>query len=351
VSGVFAALGAARMGASVLLVERFGSLGGNMGSQGLMVAGGSGLASQRLSAKAKRFVPSRAVPPSGLMEEFFSRAQRLLPRAETTLPEIANAYSCVAADMARDSGVTLMLSCYAGDPLMDGDRVEGLYVETKSGRVAVRGKVVVDATGNADVAFRAGAPMCLGQSAESVQSPGMNPWTLRPRYRTWDDGGLAYLIGGVDMGRYLAWYRRPVTLSAEDAAWRTERLAEAMSGFQWWKDSVIPLFRLSAEQGGFAPLREIGPRTYTQFDLAFEEIAPGLVKGCASVFGELDAGAWEQVSLAESELRRHILEGVVFLRQHVPGFEKATLVTVAPFLGTRGGRRIEAEVTLTPRQM
>ena len=73
----------------------------------------------------------------------------------------SNIASYVALKMLEEAGVKLLLSIYVADPIMEGNVVKRVFVENKSGRQAVKAKVVVDATGNASVAARAGAPMIV----------------------------------------------------------------------------------------------------------------------------------------------------------------------------------------------
>ena len=67
--------------------------------------------------------------------------------------------SYVWTRMMQEAGVRLMLNTRAGDPIMEGRCVVGLGGENKNGTQAIRARAVVDATGDADVAARAGAPI------------------------------------------------------------------------------------------------------------------------------------------------------------------------------------------------
>jgi len=58
---------------------------------------------------------------------------------------------CVLNDMAVEAGVTLCLHCWGCQALMDGKRIEGIVFESKEGRQAILGQVVIDATGDGDI--------------------------------------------------------------------------------------------------------------------------------------------------------------------------------------------------------
>ena len=76
-------------------------------------------------------------------------------RSEALDPEL---FKVVADALLREAGVEPLLHCLAVEPLVDDGRVTGVVTESKSGRQAILAGRVIDATGDADIAFRAGAP-------------------------------------------------------------------------------------------------------------------------------------------------------------------------------------------------
>lgn len=348
VAGVFAALTAAKEGVKVLLVDRFGMLGGNMGAPGNIIGGGTGLHSAPTERQFSRSAPT-------VVEEFLSRAEETLGDLPRHFPEIAQAYSRVATAMARELGVELMLSAYAGAPIMDGDTVRGLFVETKSGRVAVLAKVTIDGTGDAGIAARAGAPMIVAETAEEMISPNMPQWTVNPRYAHYNEGGIYCLMSGVDIAKFREWANAADAppLSAEEKSWFEAK--HRMDYNPFWKDDgwparMVSIFHRGSKSGEFTHTREIRPKLVTDLTCWFDQLAPNVACGRAMVYGEYDSGSWEDISLAEAGLRAHVYDGVRFLRKHAPGFEQASLIAMAPFLGARGGPHIEGEFVLRPQE-
>ena len=90
----------------------------------------------------------------------------------------------VIFDMMMESGVEVLLHTMVVDAIMDGNTVKGVIIEGKSGREAIMAKTVIDTTGDADVAFRAGAN-CIKKHDTSAL-------------------GMPFGMGGVDMPRLLA---------------------------------------------------------------------------------------------------------------------------------------------------
>jgi len=149
IAGLTAAVTAARQGARTMVIDRFGRPGGNMGPG--LIAGAPNL--ELPESMAKTGLP-------GIPGELVRRCEKYCNT------QLLNHYfrdsqviSYVWLKMMQESRVQLMFNTYAADPIMEDNKVIGLLVENKSGTQAIKAKVVIDATGDADVAFRAGAPV------------------------------------------------------------------------------------------------------------------------------------------------------------------------------------------------
>jgi len=186
-SGVIAAVAAARSGADTLLIERYPFLGGN-GTAGLMTCY-NGFRNQR--------PPEALQTVKGIPAEYIAELVRLggiadddpYPKAEHGVtagdlpycigfdPEAAKVASF---NLVRKEGVKLQLHSWVVGPMLDGSRVTGIIVESKSGRQGITADIVIDATGDGDIAARASAPFM--KPAEKGDRMGMS---------------LMYRIGGV----------------------------------------------------------------------------------------------------------------------------------------------------------
>jgi len=163
-AGLAAAIAAARTGACTVLVERFGYLGGTA-TASLMAC---------INGFRNQVEPDSTQTVRGIAEEIVLALKALdglgqspYPQKEYPTEPGQLSYS-YAIDVERfkyvvlrtcvDAGVDLMLHTYCCDSIVEDGVLRGVIVENKSGRQALLGEVTVDATGDADVAARAGAP-------------------------------------------------------------------------------------------------------------------------------------------------------------------------------------------------
>ncbi len=150
-AGLAAALAAARAGVEVTLVERFGCIGGSITTVGV-----EGMAWYRHEA---------TVEANGIGREFETCANAMdaaVPESQSMSYELdAEGFKVVADVLVEEAGIHPMLHRSFVAPIMDGDAVVGIFTESKAGREAILGRRVIDATGDADIAHRAGAPTHL----------------------------------------------------------------------------------------------------------------------------------------------------------------------------------------------
>ncbi len=331
VSGVFAAIAAARNGADTVLIDRFGTVGGNMGPG--FIAGGS------LSGWPVRHMLGPGLGGfAGIPKEFIERHAALgggciPPYSQGQYLRDSNVASYVGLKMLEESGVRLMLSSYIADPILEGNRIQGVFVESKSGRRAVRAKVVIDATGEADVARRAGAPILYPKTSyhemDAHAPTGM---------------GLFFALGGVDWEEYAAYRRAHGKPSEQDLNWSREALGFVPPGH------LLPLMRKAWESGEYRIVQEIdGLGRLRSGELSQMHGADGLAWGRLGPERreEISAGDGLHISKLEAKVRMYIYESAQFWKRHVPGFGNSYLLCIAPFFGARGGPCIEGEYTVT----
>ncbi len=145
--GLAAALASARAGAETILLERYGCFGGNITQVGV-----EGFAWYRHPA---------TIDSEGIGREFEERAKAMgaaMPEPQSISHSLdAEGFKCVADTLVEEAGVIPMLHRMFVAPMMEGDTIRGVIVESKAGREAILAQRIIDATGDADIAHRAGA--------------------------------------------------------------------------------------------------------------------------------------------------------------------------------------------------
>lgn len=158
-AGIAAALAAARRGAEVVLLERWPRVGGMMTCALVTI--------WHRSDREKIVI-------NGLVEETTQRARRdgwvrdydsPVGRHETQSfdPE---GITLVWHRMLDEAGVRVLCYTVAGEPILEGPSIRGVLADTKHGRRAILAKIVIDATGDGDIAAKAGLPLEFGRESD-----------------------------------------------------------------------------------------------------------------------------------------------------------------------------------------
>lgn len=291
-AGLAAATSAAKNGAKVLLVERYGFLGG-MGTAGGVTnfAGLYGL----VHGETRQVV-------HGIVDELLAKVDELgglnkpqqgLQGRITVRSYDVSVLKCAADELLLTAGVQLLFHAVAVDVEKDNDRITALVVETKSGRGTIEAKLFIDCTGDADLAARAGVPFETGDG----HGGGLFPTTM-------------FRVGGVDPERALA--------AIGDFKAIDKLMSEAAGkGYRFPREGAI--------------VRPQKNQTEWRVNVTQIRNAQGSV---------MDATDALQLSAGEVEGRRQIQEYFRFLKNEVPGFENAHIVEIAPQVGIRESRRI-----------
>jgi hypothetical protein len=300
-SGTAAAVAAARMGAEVVLLERYNHLGG-LSTGGLVIwidrmTDWNGQHVIRgFAQEIMDRLPADAVA-GPTREEWGSKdpartahwSQRtaayhgVVTWSPTVDPE---RLKLASQEVVLEQNVWLVFHTWVAMPLMEEGKVRGAIFESKAGRQAVRAKVVVDATGDGDLFARAGAAYESDIEAADIHHC-MN---------------TAWLLGGVDMNRWIEFKAGSPEQCAQFMARGREELRAFERPFVSWRNDIA-LF--------------MGPRQ--------------------SGFSALDVDDQTEVEIRSHRLMVRHLD---FYRAHAPGFENAFLFLSAPQLGVRHARRL-----------
>src|ERR1019366_5674694 len=154
VAGFAAAVASARNGAATLLIERFGFLGG------IATGGGMNMA----------YGPFDTT--SGIAREIYAKLIEAGSAVDdVVVPFDSEAFKHQALQMARQAGVHFLFHTHVVDALVRRGEIKGVVVENKSGRSAVLSQVVIDTTGDGDVAAKAGAAFTTGREKDGKMRP------------------------------------------------------------------------------------------------------------------------------------------------------------------------------------
>ena len=300
-AGCAAALAARRAGARVTLVERYNHLGG-------LSTGGLVIWIDRMTDWTGRQVIQ------GFAVDVLDRMPRVglagPPRADwgSKDPKKASYWGqrtaafhgvvswsptldperlkLISQEMLLDAGVRLVFHSWAAVPMVADGKVEGVVFESKAGRQALRAKVVVDTTGDGDIFARAGAEFDTDIEEGDVHH----------------SANTAFMLGGVDMDRWLAFRANEPGQYAEFAKIGRERLGFFQPPYVSWRNDIA-LF--------------LGPRQ--------------------SGLSALDVDDQTELEIRSHRFMKTHWE---FFLAHAPGFEQAYMLQSAPQLGVRHTRRL-----------
>jgi hypothetical protein len=288
-AGSAAAVAAARAGARTILVERYGFLGGTGAAvldtfYGFYTPG----------SKEKKVV-------GGIPDEVVARLESrgvLVKRpntygAGTGLTYDPETLKVVWDELTTEAGVKVLFHVYFVDVLENRGRLAGAVIGTKQGLLAIQARAVVDASGDADVAARAGAPFEDAGALGIAQS-------LTTTFK----------VINVDVVRA-----------------RT-----------FPKEELWALMERAATEGYDLPRKEGSAHA--------SPLAGVMVTNMTRVAG-VDATNPEALAKAEKEGRKQALEYMRFLRDKVPGYERAQLGALSTNIGVRETRRIRGKYWIT----
>lgn len=310
-AGLMSALAASGDGLKVGLVENRSFLGGNL-TIGLPVLG-------FLGQKGNQII-------KGLAQKFIDRLKARGAAGEhrpcplhmgITLVE-PEAVKAVALDMLAEAGVDLMLYTLCAEVLVNGREVCGIITESKNGREAVLGRVVIDCTGDGDVAYRAGVPCGKGDANGGMQPP-----------------TLMFCVAGVD----------------------TDMLRQSIANqpAEFGVDYIPPEYFAKNDRFIVVGLRNLLQKARDEKGLSIANertiiitgLRPGEVWINMTRVKGIDGTDTRSLTVGEAQTRAQIDDIVTYLKSYVPGFENSYYAKAAPFLGIRETRRIVGHYILT----
>ena len=382
-AGCLAALSARRNGADTLLIERDSYLGGMM-TGGLITS----LHGYRLHKDHAKYVPTSSwdtpLLVRGISLEVCTRLQEAggtIDQGHTGDPSTRENYDPevmirVLDEMMEESGVDVLFNTLAFDAVVEDGAVRGVAVANKSGGQVILADVVVDASGDADIAAAAGVPFEYGRKEDGRLH----------------GGSLLMDVGGIDVDRYIEYVKSRPEKTEEERERLQEETSRLMYGGSLRNEAVLTVdgkrgyFNMGGPRGrwkdlerdrsagryirvpgglaeewieyiksgevpqrsGVTPSRVIYPRpprgptgSIRHGKMRYDQTRMGVHE---EYFDQKDQ---EEISRAIVRMRRMNWIYVKFLRERIPGFEDAYVLKTSPMVGTRESRRIVGEYMVT----
>ena len=317
-AGLICAIASARQGARTVLVEHKGYVGGTV------VEGGTALHSFYNLWKAFPGIEKRQIVrgiPAEMVDRLTSRG------GATGYAEMIRHYDydsvCTAIDteiyklnaheMLDEAGVYVCVNTLLAGVVKKQNRVEGVILESRSGREVIHAKSFVDCTGYGDLSAYAGAGYLEPNDYAVVNSMALGNVDIEKYYRFLASQNavdqLAYGIRSGEPGQI-------IRLGSEGSKGYPEEFAQG------------------AREIGMSAISTTVHDNY----LMFIKINLKL---------PVSPTNRDEVSKAELEVRKRMQKGAELFRRHIPGFEKAFITRTSPNLCIRRGRLISCDYDIT----
>lgn len=316
-AGFCAAVAAARNGADTIMVEQYGC-GGGMATAGLVgpfmtsynksgdrmiIRGMFEEVIERLIAQGGAIHPRDCRAGDQIAGYHFRGHDHCAPFDPEILKRVID-------EMLTEAKVRVLYHTSFVEPLVEEGCMKGIVIFSKSGMEAIGAKVVIDCSGDADVAYRAGVPCELGDESRG---------TIQP-------SSMFFRIGNVD------W--KKVDEEAQANMYRNRVIVDGVErGMFHWK------IEEARKNGDF----NINRWTVGIYRSVKED------EWCVNIsrISDVNGTNTQDISRAEVIGRQQVDEIYRFLKKYIPGCENARLLSSASTIGIRESRHIKGEVTLT----
>lgn len=316
-AGLGAALGAAWGGARVILVERYGFLGGNATAALVMPLMSFHTNRREIARGMRRLLPDDhgsgepviAGALLKLLERLVQHGGAIPPSLDTgyVVPFDPEVLKWTAVELLDEAGVQFLFHAFASGTLGAG-QVEGVIFETKSGPIVIKAGVTIDCTGDGDIAAQAGSPFEIGRDPDRLVQP------------------MTMMFRVADVQRAML----DDYIQTHPDQWKGVH-------------GLWDLVQQATEAGELDLPRE---------DILFFETphAHEVAVNSTRVTRVLGTDVWD-LSFAEYQGRRQLRQIAAFLRKYVPGFEQSYVMQSGMQIGVRETRRISGEYQLTAEDL
>lgn len=311
-AGIAAAIAAARNGAETVLLERYGHLGGlaSGGLVTLIMPMSDGTEKPQIAGICQEVIDRLDTIGAALhprIKDLGSEAPDVLDywknyafcviegKIRLSVFMDPEMLKCVLNDMVEESGIKLLLHSYFVKAITENDVVKGVIIESKSGRQAVLGKVIIDTTGDGDVYASAGAPY---------------DDKLDPQDRS-SKLAFVFRIGNIDTATFFEFRKN-----------HTQQYSELLEELQQL-------------------------RGFTMFIRTSREDVIWVNNNIPNLSGL----SVEDLTWLEVDGRKRMLITHEFLKKKIPGFENSFIIDTASQIGVRCSRRLIGEHVVSTAEL
>jgi succinate dehydrogenase/fumarate reductase flavoprotein subunit len=326
-AGLSAAIAASREGVNTIIVDRYGCFGG--------------VITQTMIGTIAWYRYAKTIDAGGIAKEFERQAKELggtinvfgnlknkemiaemekeglMVNGEPTYEILdTEIFKYVADKMVLDAGIKPILHCYAVDALMEENTIKGVITESKSGRQAIIAKRVIDCTGDADIAYKAGAPYRKNPKNELMEVT------------------VNFGCSGINIGKFLMY----IYINRGSIGDWGETSGKEEDSFSTY---LVEPFNKAREAGEIPNDVKI-ESFWTNYTDAGEITSFNGIH-----MTNIDCTDVLDLTQAEIEGRKRVIWAIKALKKYTPGFKKARLRTIGSSLGTRESRKIIGEYNIT----
>jgi len=310
-AGSVAAIAAANEGKSVAVIDQFGSAGGSATLSLVTPLMHTGIKGNPMCSYISQQINQRLVEYGGAVGDGSIFDPQML--------------ALVLEEFLDNERIKKFYHTFICDVIRNENAIEGIVVHNKSGRGIIKGKVYIDATGDGDVSFLAKAAFQAGDEETGKNQP----------------VSLRYMVGGVDKEKfwnYIASFKKP---EEREEAYDPDNFHTAVTTpDRGWP--LYPVFMEAVEKGDL-----------TEEDAVYWQVfgVPGrkdtLAFNCPEFFERTDGTNHEDLTYVQTQGKKAVMRQLRFYKKYFPGFEDAYISGIAPMVGIRESRRIEADYILT----
>ena len=317
VSGCMAAFAAAKQGASTLLVEQYGFLGGSLTNAGV----GPMMTFHAGERQVITGLPQEMVNRLHEKQGCIGHIEDTTGYASSVTPFDLEMMKLVLDEMARDYGANVLFHAVLTDVDKEDENIRSITVQTRGGKIEISGKIFIDATGDATLSFAAGADILQGRDSDGF----CQPMTTNLK------------VSNVDIEKLKKEIRtNPENFNIRDHASLTRAPRLSVSGF-------YQELRRAKEEKFLSINREDV--------LLFETVNQGeVIVNTTRILRLNPVDPWD-LSRAECEGRKQADELMHFLKNSCAGFENAVLISTGTQIGIRESRRVVGDYLLTAEDL